>query len=352
VRARLLAPTLGLLAVVSCAAAASSPSVRLVSAPRSVILGQTWTARLATTGAGTPVISARHASSVVKARGRRRVRLRLSVLGTWRVSATLAGKRFALGTVTVRPVPPYAIDNPAQVLPQADGTLLVAERGARNRILRIDPATGRLTVFATGIQAPFGLASAGDGILLVSSTSGLYRVAPGGRPTRIADVGVSPFTILPGGEIAYAHESSVGILPPGGGRPRILPTKVDFAHGLVLLPDGDLAISDTGNDRLLRVDPDTGAMTVIASGLQTPMGLALEPSGSLLLIEFDARRVVRVSPSGAQTTVAGGFRTPYALARAGDGTVYVTEAGELSRATGSLHRIAPDGTVTTVRLGR
>jgi hypothetical protein len=100
------------------------------------------------------------------------------------------------------------------------------------------------------------------------------------------------------------------------------------------------------------VDPDTGAMTVIASGLQTPMGLALEPSGSLLLIEFDARRVVRVSPSGAQTTVAGGFRTPYALARAGDGTVYVTEAGELSRATGSLRRIAPDGTVTTVRLGR
>jgi hypothetical protein len=194
--------------------------------------------------------------------------------------------------------------------------------------------------------------SAGDGSLLVSSTSGLYRVAPGGRPTRIADVGVSPFTILPGGEVAYAHESSVGILPPGGGRPRILPTKVDFAHGLVLLPGGDLAISDTGNNRLLSVDPGTGATRVVASGLKTPMGLALEPSGSLLVIEFDARRVVRVTPSGAQTTLAGGFGTPYALARAADGSVYVTEAGEVSRATGSLRRIAPDGTVTTVRLRR
>jgi len=356
-RPRLLVLTLGLV-VVTSAAAATTPSVRLLSAPRSITLGQTWTATLKTVGEGTPVVSARRGTTVVKARaarlgrGRFRAKLRLRALGAWRVTATLAGRRFALGTVSVRPVPPYALDNPAQVLVETGGTLLVTERGSRNRILRVDPATGAFTVFATGIPSPWGLASAGGGSVLVSSTSGLYRVAPGGRPARIADLSISPFAVLPGGDIAFANETGVGIIAAGGGRPRFLQADVDFAHGLALLPDGKLAVSDTGNDRLLRVDPDGGAPKVIAGGLKSPMGLAAEPSGSLLLIEFDSGRVVRIDPAGSVRTVASGFKTPYALTRAGDGTVYVTEAGEVSRATGLLRRIAPDGTVTTIRLRR
>jgi streptogramin lyase len=357
-RVRSLAATLGFFVAVSCAAAATSPpSVRLLDGPRSVTLGQIWTGTLKTTG-DAPLVAARHGSSVVKARaasvgsGRHRVRLRLHVLGAWSVTATLAGKRFTLGTVTVRPVPPYALDSPAQLLVRDDGTLLVTERGTHDRILHVDPATGRFEVFATGVPNPFGLAAVGDGTLLVSSTTGLYRLAPGARPVRIADFGVSPFAILPSGEIAFAYESSVGILPPGGGRPRVLQTRVDFAHGIVLLPDGELAVSDTGNDRLLRIDLDRGTSMVIASGLKAPMGIALEPSGSLDVIEFEERRIIRVDTDGSQRTVAVGFQTPYALARAADGTIYVTEAGQVFQASGSLRRVAPDGAVTTIRLRR
>lgn len=347
------------LVVASCGAvAASSARVRLLAAPKAITLGQPWTATLETVGAGAdrPLVAARLGGAVVRARAapfarrRYRVRLRLGAIGTWRVTAVLAGRAFPLGSVSVRAAPPYALDNPAQVLETKDGALLVAERGARNRILRIDPASGEFSVFARGIQSPWGLGYAADGSLLVSSTSGLYRVSQGASPTRIADLSVSPFAVMKDGGIAFANETSVGIIPAGSARPRVLPVSVNFAHGLVVLDDGGLAVSDTGNGRLLRVDPESGSATVITRALKTPLGLAAEPSGSLLAIEFDSGTVVRVSPAGAVTTVARGLVKPYALTRARDGTVYVTEAGDVSRASGALRRIAPDGTVATIRL--
>jgi sugar lactone lactonase YvrE len=284
-----------------------------------------------------------------RGRQRYRVRLRLGTIGTWRVTALLAGRTFRLGSVSVHAAAPYALDNPAQVVEAKNGALLVAER---NRVIRVDPATGAFTVFATGIPSPWGLGFAADGSLLVSSTSGLYRVAQGRSPARIADVSMSPFVVMPDGGIAFANETSVGIIPAGAVRPRLLPVNVNFAHGLALLEDGGIAVSDTGNDRLLRIDPDGGSATVITRALKTPLGLVAEPSGSLLAVGFDSGSIVRVSASGNITTVARGLVKPYALTRVRDGTVYVTEAGKVAQASGALRRVAPDGTVTTIRLVR
>ena len=146
----------------------------------------------------------------------------------------------------------------------------------------------------------------------------------------------------------------MGIITAGNPRPRLLPVTVDFAHGLARLPDGSLAVSDTGNNRLIRVDLETGRSTVIAGGLRAPLGIAAESSGALLVVEFDTGSVVRVGmgTAGERTTVARGLLRPYALARTDDGTLYVTEAGEVSRASGSLRRVSPSGAVTTIRLAR
>jgi sugar lactone lactonase YvrE len=344
--------------VVSCGAgAAQNAPIHLVSTPTAITLGQTWTATLQTAAkrAGRPNVTARHGRDVVRARStpvaqrRYRVRLRLGAVGTWHVTASLAGRNYRLATVSVRAAAPYALDNPAQVIEAQDGTLLVAERGARNRILRVDPTTGAFAVLATGVPSPWGLGLDADGSLLVSSTSGLYRVADGKSATKVSDVSISPFAVMKDGSVAFANETSVGIITAGAG-PRLLPASVNFAHGLAILGNGELAISDTGNGRLIRVDPADGRTTVITTALTTPLGLLAEPSGSLLAIEFDSGRVVRVSAAGDVTTFARGLSKPYALTRARDGTVYVTEAGDVARASGALRRVAPDGTVTTIRL--
>jgi hypothetical protein len=248
-------------------------------------------------------------------------------------------------TLALAATTPYRLDNPAQVLVMRDGALLVAERGTHNRLLRVNPATGVTRVYATGIPSPWGLGYARDGSILVSGTSGLYRLQP---RARIASVGVSPFAVLPDGRIAYANETSVGVIV--GGKARTWPVRVSAPHGLSLLPDGGLALGDTGNSRILRIDPATGGSTVFTDRVSTALGLAAEPSGSVLTVEYDSGRLLRVSPDGALSVVASGLRKPYALARARNGTVYVTQAGELSRPTGSLVRVSPDGRTSPIRL--
>jgi sugar lactone lactonase YvrE len=240
---------------------------------------------------------------------------------------------------------PYRLDNPAQVLVMKDGALLVAERGAHDRILRVNPATGRATVYARGLGEPWGLGYARDGSVVASSATGLYRLRP---RARISTASVSPFVPLPDGRIAYANETSVGVIAGGKGRP--WPIAVNAPHGLALLPDGALALSDTGNGRILRIDPATGTSKTLAAGLSQALGLAAEPDGGLLTVEYGSGRLLRVDPAGAVTVVARGLRKPYALARTRTGVVYVTEAGELGRPTGSIRRVRPDGRSTTLRL--
>jgi streptogramin lyase len=167
------------------------------------------------------------------------------------------------------------------VLVLKDGALLVAERGSHDRLLRVDPATGSVRIVARGIDEPWGLAYARDGSILVSSTSGLYRIRPGGRVARVASLSLSPFAVLPDGRIAYANETSVGVL--SGRVPRLLGIAVAAPHGLSLLPDGGLALSDSGNNRILRIDLATGSSSVLTSSVMTPLGLLAEPGGTLLV---------------------------------------------------------------------
>jgi sugar lactone lactonase YvrE len=241
--------------------------------------------------------------------------------------------------------PQYRLDNPAQVLVMKDGALLVAERGTHNRLLRVNPTTGTTRVYAENLPTPWGLAYARDGSILVSSTSGLYRLRP---RAKVASVGVSPFVPLPDGRIAYANETSVGVIV--GGKARAWPMSVSAPHGLTLLPDGALALGDTGNNRILRIDPTTGASTVLTDHVSTALGVAAEPSGSVLTVEYTSGRLLRVDASGTVSVVAAWLRKPYALARSRTGVVYVTEAGELSRPTGTLRRVLPDGRTSVVPL--
>jgi hypothetical protein len=56
----------------------------------------------------------------------------------------------------------YRLEVPAHLLANPDGSLLVAERGLRNRITRIDPSTGRVSLFSTVPAEPYGLAWQGQ----------------------------------------------------------------------------------------------------------------------------------------------------------------------------------------------
>jgi hypothetical protein len=261
------------------------------------------------------------------------------------LAALLAGAARSAGEAVS-----YHLALPGQILARPDGTLLVVERQARNRVVRVRPRTGAVTLFSARVPAPWGLAAGAGGRVLVSSASGIYSLRGAGAPaTRIAAIPAGPIAKAPSGDVYFADGSTLGVVRAGTRTPVTLSRDVSSPHGLLVEPAGTLVVSDTGHGRLLRFDPARRTTELLAEGLQNALGAIRDPEGRILVVEFESGRLLRIA-DGRATVVTGSLRKPYALTRARDGSVYVAEDGDLSRPTGGIARIAADGTVTRLRL--
>ncbi len=337
------------------AAPGGGPRVSLIGRAPVVTAGKTWNARLRAPKA--PVVLARKAGrrltfrSVRTAPRRFRAAIRLPVPGRWSLSARLGPKRYPLGSVRVV-APAYLLEVPAQLVANPDGSLLVAERGSRNRITRIDPGTGRISRFSSVPAEPYGLAWQGQR-LLVSTRAGIYAVsAHGGQSQRLNTTNVGP--LLPETEATalYGAQTELGRLDLASGATHPFGIAVANPHTLLLSESGRLLVTDTGNGRILSVDPSSGSATTVAAGLDTPIPMAFGADGDLIVGEHDSGRLIRVRPDGSKSVLAGGLRKPYAMALARDGDYYVAEVGDLAFPSGALRRVTQDGRVTTLRLHR
>ena len=227
------------------------------------------------------------------------------------------------------------------VAPAAPGDILVADLDAfgdaGGGVIRVDPATGaRTTVSANGAPAggpdladPFGLALEADGDILVTDPD---AIDVGGRVVRV-DPATGARTIV-----------SANGAPAGG---------PDLAEpfGLALEADGDILVTDPdtmgGNEsKVIRVDPATGARTMVSANtappggpdLANPWAVALEADGGIVVADGAAfgfqGAVIRIDPvTGERTTVsangapAGGpnFGEPGAVAVEADGNILVAD---------------------------
>jgi serine/threonine-protein kinase len=85
-----------------------------------------------------------------------------------------------------------------------------------------------------------------------------------------------------------------------------------------------------------------------------PTSVAVEPDGSLLVVENGLQRLDRVSPAGQVTTVAA-LAKPYAVQRSRSGSIYVTSGGVLLRIDGTKPPVAVArvaGSIGPMALGR
>jgi sugar lactone lactonase YvrE len=302
--------------------------VTLVTGPPStLVVGQSWNARLAVRPASNRlavrVLAARAGERVTAvATGRQgsyRARLVFPSAGRWTLTARVGRWISRLGSVSVRPAAPQPLDlrQPSTMELEPAGTLLVVENGA-GRLLRVDPTSGRTAVVAASLGAPFGLARAQSGELCFSVDNLLRRIDVAGAITTNAqaETDVGPVAVAPNGDVYYTtaswvfrlaggsgapiHAAGTGVERGGGDGGPATSASVSAPHGLAVTRDGALLIADTGNDRIRRIDPVTAVITPFAE-VGIPGGLDLADDGTLYAVEARAHRVLRVDSSGGRT---------------------------------------------------
>ncbi len=188
------------------------------------------------------------------------------------------------------------------------------------RIHRVDPETGRVSIFAEGFEGASGNALGADGTLYQSNVRGntISRVATDGAVATFATGLVSPV-------------------------------------GIAVAPGDTLYVANCGDNSIARVDPAGTVTQYVASPLlQCPNGIAQTESGDLYVANFSNGDVVRIAPNGEVSvlaTVPGnnnghityGNGVFYVVARSNHQLYALTLAGELTLIAGTGERGQADG---------
>ncbi len=183
---------------------------------------------------------------------------------------------------------------------------------------------GRLSVFASGIDRPAGMAMGPDGLLVVASRSGIYSVSP------------------------------------SGGTPRLLSPLAD-AMGPVFTPSGDLYVAHYGHNTVYRILPSGEAQPFWSGApLAGPTSLAVDAEGRLVVVNYNARKIVRfrLDDKSYDTPVSLLYGNPRSLVKEGSGWLVGTNNGayrfnadwqgqRLSFAPAEGVAVLPDGTIFT-----
>jgi RHS repeat-associated protein len=131
--------------------------------------------------------------------------------------------------------------------------------------------------------------------------------------------------------------SSEGTRTPRGNRAlapqEVLAGNLREASGVAVSPDGRIYVTDMKAGAVFEISTDGAKPRLVVGGLRRPRGLSWEGPDSLLLVaeRGDSRRggaILRYERSARRLTiVAEGLRGPRGLARAHDGTVFVSAEG-------------------------
>jgi hypothetical protein len=229
---------------------------------------------------------------------------------------------------------------PFDVLPLRNGHLIVSDL-AMGRVLDVDPAHRSARVVGSVGQAR-ELERLPDGRVLVSSQARVWALdLRTHRKTLYATfrnsllgIAVASDGWLYGSENVDGSEETTIARVRGRTREVVVPT-LHGVHEMVWTPDG-LILCEAYGGRLLRLDPETKQMTVLAAGMKNPSSAVPAAAGGWFVGEFFGNRISHVWPDGRVTKLADVFKP-----------------GPL--AFDSLHRLvgaSMDGTVFRVVRGR
>lgn len=149
------------------------------------------------------------------------------------------------------------------------GQIYVADFGdrlgnANGRVVsRIDPSTGVVTEFATGLDGPSGNTFHSNGNLFQSNIAGntISEITPDGEVSRFSGRGLSgPVGVVfdDAGNLYACNcgAASIQILTADTSSRFVEDSRLDCPNGLTIDDDGNLYAANFNNSRVLRISPD------------------------------------------------------------------------------------------------
>jgi virginiamycin B lyase len=245
---------------------------------------------------------------------------------------------------------PTAASQPAAIGGGPDGNLWFAE-SATNQVAYVT-TTGVFQEYpmTPGVRAIGQMVTGSDGAVWFNeqATGAIGRITVGGAVSEFPLPAGYATAIAPGrdGNLWYVTSTHLGRLTMVGVATEWALPVGTASMGLAWGADGNVWVTDRGNNVILKMSPATGTVTStypIPTASSGAVSIVAGPDGNLWFVEQPANQIGRVTTAGAITE----FPLPTASANAWyicagpDGNVWFTEG-----TAGNLGRITPAGVVS------
>jgi sugar lactone lactonase YvrE len=293
----------------------------------------------------------------------------LPVLGATALAATVvASQGRGASTYDVqRIVPPSSFHGVHGLRFDKDGTLLAASVIGQT-IYKVDTATGRVTPFIGPRQGMADdLAIAPDGTMAWTAIEDgiVYSRTPGGQIRRLMENqrGVNAVSFTPDGKrlfvsVVFYGDALYEIDPAGVKPPRKIAEQLGGLNGFDIGRDGMIYGPLWFKGQVVRVNPDSGAVTTVASGFTTPAALKFDPKGTAWVLDTGSREIVRVNVATGEMRVIAMARSNLDnLAFDAKGRLFVSLSrlnaiDEVNVETGATREVVPAGAlISTAGIG-
>ena len=193
--------------------------------------------------------------------------------------------------------PGTGLSGASQLAVDGAGNVYVADSSSGSIREFVGGAATPITVVG-GLSGPQGVAVDGAGNLYIGDTGNgriLFQPAGGGTPTVLVSDYTFPMqtptaiALDAAGNVYFVDSSAASIdeIPAGNGTPfRVAggPSSGIQPTGLAVDAAGDIVYTDMGSKQVIEI-PISGSNIVLAGGLTTPVGVALDPSGNLYVAD-------------------------------------------------------------------
>jgi sugar lactone lactonase YvrE len=234
------------------------------------------------------------------------------------------------------------LNQPKGITIDAVGNYYVANAG-NNTIVKVT-ATGLTSTYAIGFNQPYDLKFDGAGNLFVSNAGddSILKVSPNGSVQLFAKgIANSPQGMKydVGGNLWIVNDDGTLRKKDTLDNVSVVATGLSVPRGIAIASNGDVFVAEYGSGKVSRIS--NGVKTSFATGLASPWGIALDAADNVYVTEVGVNRITRFDSQGIKLSATESLmNSPSALRTDSNGDVYIQNSGFLSIRSAGTVKIA------------